>query len=72
MVEIAKILKLDDNVDRYKTLLNKGKEAYERKLWNGMFRHFLLQNRFIISGLLFLYLFYLDVNSVFVSSKLHE
>ena len=37
MVEIAKILKLDDNVDRYKTLLNKGKEAYERKLWNGLF-----------------------------------
>ena len=36
MVEIAKILELDENLDRYKMLLGRGKEAYERKLWNGM------------------------------------
>ena len=36
MVEIATILELDENIDRYKTMLSRGKEAYERKLWNGM------------------------------------
>ena len=37
MVEIATILELDENIDRYKTMLSRGKEAYERKLWNGLY-----------------------------------
>ncbi|XP_065059561.1 non-lysosomal glucosylceramidase-like [Rhopilema esculentum] len=40
MVEIATILKLDDNIDRYKTMLSRGKEAYERKLWNGTYYNY--------------------------------
>ena len=42
MVEIATVLELDENIDRYKTMLSAGKKAYERKLWNGMNKHTLL------------------------------
>jgi len=40
MVEIATVLELDENIDRYKTMLSAGKKAYERKLWNGTYYNY--------------------------------
>eukprot|EP00794_Sanderia_malayensis_P009762 gene9762-10761_t len=40
MVEIARILKLSDSIDRYNALLAKGRESFERKLWNGSYYNY--------------------------------
>lgn len=37
MIEMATILKKEDDVLHYKEILDKGKVSYQNKLWNGKF-----------------------------------
>ena len=62
MVEIATILELDENIERYMTMLSKGKEAYERKLWNGMNRIILLLCHTIFRFINLIYNFFHVIN----------
>lgn len=39
MIEMATILKKEDDVLHYKEILDKGKVSYQTKLWNGKFHH---------------------------------
>lgn len=39
MIEMATILKKEDDVLHYKEILDKGKVSYQNKLWNGKFHH---------------------------------
>ena len=39
MIEMATILKKDDDVLHYREILDKGKVSYQTKLWNGKPRH---------------------------------
>jgi uncharacterized protein (DUF608 family) len=35
MSEIAKVLSYPEDIKKYNNILQRGKKAYERKLWNG-------------------------------------
>ena len=35
LIEMAQILDQEDKVAEYKEILEKGKQSYEKKLWNG-------------------------------------
>lgn len=40
MTKIAKILQKNDDVEKFQKLLDKGKVAFEQKLWNGKYYNF--------------------------------
>ena len=48
-VEMAKILKKDDDIDHYQPILDKAKKSFDEKLWNGKGR--LCIKLFIKNGL---------------------
>lgn len=37
MIEIAHVLELSDKMSKFKSVLERGKRSFERKLWNGMY-----------------------------------
>lgn len=40
MTKIAKILQKNEDVEKFQKLLDKGKVAFEQKLWNGKYYNF--------------------------------